>query len=1188
MPGTSTIKIKENGFADNVFSLLISFIDNNGIEEVVSIDYSDTDFVKTDKLLEWHFEDYISTPYDDSLLKRSLTAIEDYGKALFSQLITGDILYQYKKAYETTGPDLISIEIIGDSPGFHAIYWESLWDTKQPAPLATQGVSFCRRNIRPSVIKAITKPSAMLNLLIVTARPNEDEDVNYRTIQRPLIDMIARTETPVNAHILRPGTYEALIRHLDSKSGYYHIIHFDMHGGLMGQDTYNLYQQALDDYTALTGDNLSGYGLARLDKASFEGGERTFLFFESKQKGLAVPVEGEQLATMLENHKIPICILNACQSAKQANIEHETSLGRILNKKGLQAVIAMRYSVSVSAAEMIMKTLYTQLYNRESIDKAIVDCRKELYRSKKRSANYNYEIELEDWLLPVVYKNSTPVLKTIPLTIEEERYLYQKSKKQQQLDAELQYGFFGRDLEILMIEKIILLRSNILLLQGMGGAGKTTLLKYLAGWWLKTGFIEKDFYFGYDLKAYDLNEILRTIAVELYDKNEYHQFILLDKDLQVNRIVTKFRTNRYLLVLDNTESITADTLAIPNTLTDTEQQELKSFLALLKGGKSCVIIGSRSNEAWLKARTFENNTYLLGGLDEEAAGNFAQRIMQDNNVNIEYVANDADFGQLMELLAGYPLALKAILPNLAKKSSSEILEDLMKGLADLDADNVQSRTESIMKCIEYAHSNLSEETQEVLLCLAPFQAFADMRTEVISDYFTQLKKTIGLAVPTAATLNEVINVAERSGLMKRLSGKNLLTFQPLFTYFLRNKLALKDAAFQEKLQRAFVAHYQNMTLDLYHKIIDPNPDVFLNAWAFMKNQYGNFYNALILLLKWGQPNILIFSILEEYLDRTGQDQKRLELAEMVSKTMNNREFSKMDIYQLTDSLNLLNRLCVIYSDLKQFEKAYKLHPFLYEIIEKDYSSGKISEGLKGIVYLDIGCSYMENQLEVRALDVFYKALKCFDADDDLILIANTKRNIAVILSRQEKWAESKASFEVALKLYEQKNEINSMGVVFQNLAIIANVEDDFGLFISYSEKAINIFKLTGSKQQEGEVYSNMGIVSSEKKQLKDSFKYTKAALALYIESNATHLQCITYLNLSNICLIDKDFLEAKEYLKKATVIVKTYPEDRSLLAKMMQGIKEYVADTGDKPFGVQILDDIFNGLSEDVLKSFNL
>ena len=46
-------------------------------------------------------------------------------------------------------------------------------------------------------------------------------------------------------------------------------------------------------------------------------GEKSFLFLEGDQKGEAEPVEAQELADLLVNQGIPVCVLNACQSGKQ-------------------------------------------------------------------------------------------------------------------------------------------------------------------------------------------------------------------------------------------------------------------------------------------------------------------------------------------------------------------------------------------------------------------------------------------------------------------------------------------------------------------------------------------------------------------------------------------------------------------------------------------------------------------------------------------------------------------------------------------------------------------------------------------------------------------------------------------------------------------------------------------------------
>jgi hypothetical protein len=66
---------------------------------------------------------------------------------------------------------------------------------------------------------------------------------------------------------------------------------------------------------------------------------------------------------------------------------------------------------------------------------------------------------LEDWLLPVVYSNQHVNLRLREFTLQEEEKYFERLGHLYQYKVP-QYGFIGRDLEILKIEKL-LFRHNI-------------------------------------------------------------------------------------------------------------------------------------------------------------------------------------------------------------------------------------------------------------------------------------------------------------------------------------------------------------------------------------------------------------------------------------------------------------------------------------------------------------------------------------------------------------------------------------------------------------------------------------------------------------------------------------------------------------------------------------------------------
>ena len=71
-----------------------------------------------------------------------------------------------------------------------------------------------------------------IRILVVVARPARESDLPYSDFTRNLIDCIDRTKYTVYLHVLSCGTEKALFNQLkDRGSGFYDIIHFDVHGG---------------------------------------------------------------------------------------------------------------------------------------------------------------------------------------------------------------------------------------------------------------------------------------------------------------------------------------------------------------------------------------------------------------------------------------------------------------------------------------------------------------------------------------------------------------------------------------------------------------------------------------------------------------------------------------------------------------------------------------------------------------------------------------------------------------------------------------------------------------------------------------------------------------------------------------------------------------------------------------------
>jgi hypothetical protein len=154
------------------------------------------------------------------------------------------------------------------------------------------------------------------------------------------------------------------------------------------------------------------------------------------------------------------------------------------------------------------------------------------------------------------------------------------------------------------------------------------------------------------------------------------------------------RATRHLLILDNLESITGAHVAIRRTLSTKEQEALRRLLIDLSGGKTLVLLGSRSDEAWLAKGTFAHSVYQLGGLDAEAALQLTERILEQCHAT-QY-RNDSDLRRLLKLLNGFPRALEIVLANLTHQMPTEIIAALQAGDVTLDKTEGCDKTEIIL------------------------------------------------------------------------------------------------------------------------------------------------------------------------------------------------------------------------------------------------------------------------------------------------------------------------------------------------------------------------------------------------------------------------------------------------------------------------------------------------------------
>jgi hypothetical protein len=611
--------------------------------------------------LQWYLERFLGYPFppETDHAERILAALRAWGENAFAALfgnLSGGALFQ---ATNTADYRRLTLQIASDDPGTLSWPWEAMRDPRLGTPVALA----CDIERRLSEIVdappvSPNLPQDRVNILLVVARPYGNEDVRYRSIARSLVELIARHHLPASVDLLRPPTFAQLREHLHKHPGGYHILHFDGHGTLSG---------------------------------SSEGR----IVFETAD-GKPEPITAGQLNDLLGEYAVPGMVLNACQSAmlNQQSEDAFSSVAAALLRSGARSVVAMSYSLCVSGAQEFLPAFYRSLFETGSMAEAARAGRLQMRAQRKRVCGRPERYELEDWLLPVLYQQAPLDLSFVAKA--------GVAKSEPRLPAEFYKNaeFIGRDSALLELERAMHRNPAGILIQGLGGIGKTTLARGFGRWLEDTnGLGEGAFWLDFrEIRSAEF--VLNSLGTPLFGAN----FGSAPIEARLDALVKALHERRFLIVWDNFESASGipGTSVIPN-LTGEDRTLLARFLDGLRGGATKVLITSRSEEEWLGSRRFR---LILRGLDGEERWEYCENILRDLGLTVD--RDDQAFAELMKQLGGHPLAMRAILPQLEKRSAASIAKALRENVQELKLAAGDEAYEQLFAALRFVEDALPE------------------------------------------------------------------------------------------------------------------------------------------------------------------------------------------------------------------------------------------------------------------------------------------------------------------------------------------------------------------------------------------------------------------------------------------------------------------------------------------------
>jgi hypothetical protein len=217
------------------------------------------------------------------------------------------------------------------------------------------------------------------------------------------------------------------------------------------------------------------------------------------------------------------------------------------------------------------------------------------------------------------------------------------------------HGFIGRDGPVLGLERALRRRQAAILIEGLGGIGKSTLAAGFLRWLQRTGGLEHPPAWLSFNEIRSAEYVVNTIGSRIFGT----QILSLPVADKLEAVAKALREIPLVVVWDNFESACGIAgTAVTANLSDADQSLLRNLLLRLRGGRTRVLITSRSPEQWLEPRICLR--LRLAGLHGEERWQYAAEVLAD--LGLEVNRDDHDLARLLDQLGGHAMSMQVVLP----------------------------------------------------------------------------------------------------------------------------------------------------------------------------------------------------------------------------------------------------------------------------------------------------------------------------------------------------------------------------------------------------------------------------------------------------------------------------------------------------------------------------------------------
>jgi tetratricopeptide (TPR) repeat protein len=557
-----------------------------------------------------------------------------------------------------------------------------------------------------------------IRVLLITARPEDDacSYLDHRASAGPLVAATEALGDVLGLTLLHPATYPALEAELaraQQAGDPYHVVHFDGHG---------VYDRRV--------------GLGGL---CFEDPSDSHKLTERRHQ----TVFTNTLGPLLNDYRIPLVVLEACQSAKAE--DGAESVATELLQRGVASVVAMSHSVLVETARRFVAAFYGELAQGQRVGQAMLAGQRALHSNPSRGPRYGIgELTLADWFVPVLYQeeDDPPLVAATPAPQTREDLGARLRAKLGEVPPEpAETGFVGRSRELLALERL-LRQERWAVVRGQGGEGKTALAAELARWLVRSQQVKRAAFVSVELCS-QKDAVLDALGRQLVGA-DYSAAKFENPERALQPIERALREQPTLLVIDNMESVLLPPyLETPELLSEEAALELQAILALaerlLRAGETRIVFTSR--EALPAPFADSGQLRDLHRLERSDAVELIEASLRAGDSNAGGTGPGAGAMEaqreaieaLVDAVQGHARTLALMAPELRRRGVAAtqaalvaLMEQMQQQVAQVPANDPRRREQSLFASVELSLRRLSAANRERARVLGVFHGSVDL------------------------------------------------------------------------------------------------------------------------------------------------------------------------------------------------------------------------------------------------------------------------------------------------------------------------------------------------------------------------------------------------------------------------------------------------------------------------------